>query len=125
MNNSDQISQSDQITESELGITGELELKRAGAIILAKKLPKDERSSFLIACNQEAKDTTTILLISIFLGGMGIDRFVIGDTGLGLLKLFSLGGCGLWWIIDLFLIMNATKFKNAASAYRIFCQLRA
>ena len=51
MNNSDQISQSDQITESELGIIGELELKRAGALILAKKLPKDERSSFLIACN--------------------------------------------------------------------------
>ena len=79
----------------------------------------------MIACNQEAKDTTTILLISIFLGGMGIDRFVIGDTVLGLLKLVSFGGCGLWWLIDLFLIMDATKMKNAASAYRIYCQFRA
>ncbi len=125
MNNSDQVPLSEQITESDLGIIGELELKRAGALILAKKLPKEERSSFLIACNQEAKDTTTILLISFFFGGMGIDRFVIGDTVLGLLKLLTLGGCGLWWLIDLFLIMDATKMKNAASAYRIFCQLRA
>ena len=115
---------SDQMPESE-SILGEFELKRAGALILAKKLPKDERAAFLMACDQEAKDPTTILLISIFLGGMGIDRFVIGDTVLGLLKLFTLGGCTLWWFIDLFLIMGATKAKNAASAYRIFCQLRA
>ncbi len=124
MNNSDQIPEPVPITESGVDIIGEYELKRAGSLILAKKLPKDERASFLMACEQEAKDPTTILLISIFLGGMGIDRFVIGDTVLGLLKLFSFGGCGLWWFIDLFLIMEATKGKNASSAYRIFCQLR-
>ena len=125
MNNLDQTPEPTQIIESGYDILGESELKRSGALILAKKLSKDERASFLIACDQEAKDPTTILLISIFLGGMGIDRFVIGDTVLGLLKLFSLGGCGLWWFIDLFLIMDATKLKNAASAYRIFCQFRS
>ena len=124
MSSSDQIPETSKIAESGYGILGESELKRAGALILAKKLSKDERSSFLIACDQEAKDPTTILLISIFLGGMGIDRFVIGDTVLGLLKLVSLGGCGVWWFIDLFLIMEATKVRNAESAYRIFCQLR-
>ena len=118
------MTESDQMPESGLSILGEFELKRAGALILAKKLPKDERAAFLIACDQEAKDPTTILLISIFLGAIGIDRFVIGDTVLGLLKLFTFGGCSLWWFIDLFLIMGATKEKNAASAYRVFCQLR-
>ena len=66
----------------------------------------------------------SFLVISLFLGGLGIDRFVLGQTVLGLLKLFTLGGCGVWWFIDLFLIMGATKDINAESAYRIYCQLR-
>lgn len=43
---------------------------------------------------------------------MGIDRFMIGDTGLGVGKLLTLGGCGIWSIVDLFLIMGATRQKN-------------
>ena len=58
------------------------------------------------------KDPTTALIISIFLGSLGIDRFYIGDTGLGVGKLLTGGGCGVWTIIDWFLIMNATKEKN-------------
>ena len=44
-----------------------------------------------------------------FLGGLGVDRFVLGQAVLGLLNLFTAGGCGLWWFIDLFFIMGATK----------------
>lgn len=55
----------------------------------------------------------TIMLIVSFLGGsLGIDRFMIGDTGLGVGKLLTCGGLGIWFIIDLFLIMDATKRKN-------------
>ena len=118
------MSDSNQITNPDSNIITESQLKLAGAIVLAKRLPKDERAAFLMACDQDAKDPTTILLISIFLGGLGIDRFVLGQTVLGLLKLFTFGGCGLWWFIDLFLIMGATKDINAESAYRIYCQLR-
>ena len=50
------------------------------------------------------KSMTTALIISIFLGGIGIDRFYLGYTGLGLVKLLTLGGCGVWAIIDLVLI---------------------
>ena len=115
---------SNQITKLDSNILAESQLKFAGALVLAKRLPKEERPAFLMACDQEAKDPTTILIISLFLGGFGIDRFVIGQTVLGLLKLFTLAGCGLWWFIDLFLIMGATKDINAKSAYRIYCQLR-
>lgn len=43
-------------------------------------------------------------MLSIFVGTLGIDRFYLGYVGLGLLKLFTAGGCGIWWLIDLILI---------------------
>ena len=58
------------------------------------------------------KDPTMALILSIVAGGLGIDRFYIGDTGLGIAKLLTCGGCGIWTIIDYFLIMNVTKEKN-------------
>lgn len=58
------------------------------------------------------KDPQTALIISIFLGTYGIDRFYIGDTGLGVGKLLTCGGAGIWAIIDWFGIQKATREKN-------------
>ena len=58
------------------------------------------------------KDPTTSLIVSILAGGLGIDRFIIGDTGLGVGKLLTGGGCGIWSIVDWFLIQDATRQKN-------------
>ena len=60
----------------------------------------------------QMKDPTISLLISIFLGGYGIDRMYIGDVGLGVIKLLTCGGCGVWWLVDLFLIMERTRENN-------------
>jgi TM2 domain-containing membrane protein YozV len=50
------------------------------------------------------KDWLVALLLSIFLGSLGIDRFYLGYTGLGILKLITCGGFGVWWLVDLILI---------------------
>ena len=58
------------------------------------------------------KDPMTALIISLFLGCYGVDRFYVGDTGVGIVKLITCGGCGIWAIIDWFLIMGTTREKN-------------
>ena len=50
------------------------------------------------------KSKTTALILSILLGELGIDRFYLGYTGLGILKLITAGGFGIWWLIDVILI---------------------
>lgn len=60
----------------------------------------------------QLKDPTTSLIISLLAGGFGIDRFMIGDTGMGIGKLLTCGGLGIWAIVDWFMIQTATKEKN-------------
>jgi TM2 domain len=58
------------------------------------------------------KEPTTLLIVSILAGQLGIDRFLIGDTGLGIGKLLTCGGFGIWAIVDWFQIQAATREKN-------------
>jgi TM2 domain-containing membrane protein YozV len=59
------------------------------------------------------KSYVTALLLSLFLGGLGIDRFYLGYTGLGVAKLLTLGGFGIWALIDF--IMIAMRKVTAAN----------
>ncbi|MGV3640697.1 MAG: TM2 domain-containing protein [Adhaeribacter sp.] len=65
------------------------------------------------------KDPTTSLIVSLIGGNLGIDRFMIGDTGLGIGKLLTCGGFGIWGIIDWFMIQGATREKNLAKLQQV------
>ncbi len=58
-------------------------------------------------------NSVTVILLSVFLGGLGVDRFVIGDVGLGVAKLL-LGWItfGIWPLIDIFFCYKKAKEKN-------------
>lgn len=79
---------------------------------IREKLLAADDSKWGMLQTADLKDPTTSILVSVFAGSLGIDRFIIGDTGLGVGKLVTCGGFGIWYLIDLFLIMDATKAKN-------------
>ena len=54
------------------------------------------------------KDFITTLLLCIFLGGLGVHRFFVDKMGTGVLMLVTLGGLGIWWIIDIILIVTGS-----------------
>ena len=73
---------------------------------------------FMMVTAVDLKDPTVSIFLSVFLGTIGVDRFFIGDIGMGLFKLFTLGLCGILYIIDLFRIMDRTKEINYEEVMR-------
>jgi TM2 domain-containing membrane protein YozV len=79
---------------------------------LKDELLKIDDSRFIILQTLNLKDPTIALIISLIGGGLGIDRFFVGDVGMGIGKLITCGGFGIWAIVDWFLIMGRTKEVN-------------
>lgn len=79
---------------------------------LKEILSKVEDNQFVYLQSLTMKDPNTVLLLSIFLGAYGVDRFMLGDVGLGILKLFTCGGCYIWWIIDIINAQDNTRTYN-------------
>lgn len=81
-------------------------------IELQNRLNNAGDDKWILLNSLELKDPQTFLIISIVGGYLGIDRFMLGETGLGVGKLLTGGGCGIWAIVDIFLIREAAKKKN-------------
>jgi len=61
----------------------------------------------------QQKDWLTTLLLCLFLGWIGVHRFYTGHTVIGVIQLLTAGGCGIWWIVDLIMILtNSYRDSN-------------
>jgi TM2 domain-containing membrane protein YozV len=80
--------------------------------MIRERLLALDDSKWAMLTTVQLKDPTTSLIISILAGAFGIDRFMIGDTGIGVGKLLTCGGLGIWTIVDWFMIQKATREKN-------------
>ena len=80
--------------------------------IIRERLEEAPDKKLNIIQSLDYKDPTVLLIISIFLGYLGVDRFMLGQINLGIVKLITLGGCGVWSIIDWCMIDKMTKEYN-------------
>ena len=91
---------------------------------LTQGMTEQQKFMFQAQYGSERRDRTLILVISILLGYLGIDRFLVGDVGLGLLKLLTGGVCGIFWLIDIFLIIGRVDEYNRRKANEIAMAIR-
>lgn len=62
----------------------------------------------------------TTLLYSILLGFLGMDRFCLGQTGTAVGKLLTLGGMGVWWIVDVILLVTNSLHPEDGSNWNLY-----
>ncbi|MBP3301285.1 MAG: TM2 domain-containing protein [Clostridia bacterium] len=79
---------------------------------IKEKLKNMDDEKYGLLLSVEMKNPTTLLILSLLVGSFGVDRFMLGDTGMGVLKLLTGGLCGILTIIDWCTIMNKTKEEN-------------
>lgn len=73
-------------------------------------------SKLYMLSGEAFRSPTMILVIAILLGW---ERFFLDDIGLGILKLVTCGGFGIWWLVDLFTANTRTYNYN----YKKFIQI--
>ena len=93
-------------------MTNQKYFPEAKIVYLKDRLRTMDEEKFSLISTIEMKDPTTILLVSIFVGSLGIDRFMLGETGMGILKLLTGGCCGILTIVDWFTASKKAKEVN-------------
>ncbi len=84
--------------------------ERLGEVIELLKRAPDEK--FTVLAGIQMNDPTITTVISAVIGTLGVDRFMLGDIGLGVLKLLTIGVCGIMWFIDIFLVGKRAEELN-------------
>lgn len=86
---------------------------------LLSSLPEDKRHNFLASYAERAKNPVVGFGLSVYFGALGIDRFYRGQIILGILKLITFGGIGIWSLIDLFITASHIRDQNLTIAREI------
>lgn len=92
--------------------TNQGKFEPAAIPMITQRLQMMDDNMFSVVAAQDYKDPTIILIVSILIGGMGIDRFLLGDIGMGVLKLLTFGCFGILTIIDWFTVSKKAREKN-------------
>ena len=78
-------------------------------MVIKEKLEKLDDDKFFMIQGTEFQKPSTILIIAILLGW---ERFWLDDIALGIVKIVTLYGCGIWWLIDIFSAKERAKKYN-------------
>ena len=97
-----------ELQPEKYGVNPKAETAKTEAEAPEKKRLENEKVQAPSNSEPSDKDFVTTLLISVFLGGLGIHRFFVNKIGTGVLMLITLGGLGIWWIIDIILIVTGS-----------------
>lgn len=99
-----------------LGLAGQLKLTTCNPNTYEHLMSNGEatqpQSAPATPSTSGGKKWLVALLLSIFVGGLGVDRFYLGYTGLGILKLVTCGGFFIWYVYDIIMIATG-KMKDA------------
>jgi TM2 domain-containing membrane protein YozV len=85
---------------------------------IRERLLEMDESRWRMLQFMQFNDPVIILIVSLVTGPLAVDRFMIGDTGLGIAKLITCGGFGIWMLIDWVIIMGVTRQKNTEKLMR-------
>lgn len=80
--------------------------------LVRDKMEHCDDSRELMINSVKLKNATGVIIAGVFGGYFGVDRFMVGDIGLGLLKLFTFGVAGIMWIADWFVLPKKIKEMN-------------
>ena len=84
---------------------------------LKKSLCDLSDAQFAAVTATQLKDPVVLLIVSLFLGALGIDRFMLGQVGMGVLKLLTGGLFGILTLIDWFTVMGNTRRQNSQALF--------
>lgn len=79
---------------------------------IRQKLADLDESQETMLLSTEWKSPGAAIALAFFVGGLGADRFYLGQTGLGIVKLITCGCVGIWSLIDLFTAMGRARKYN-------------
>ena len=79
---------------------------------IISSVKEEKRNEFISKFNARAHNPTVVFGLSAYLGFLGVDRFVLGQVVLGILKLFTADGIYIWYFVDLFLVASTARRAN-------------